>query len=570
MDISSKHDVIIVGGGLAGLTLALQLKNSKPDISILVLEKRSRDAPLTTNKVGESISELGAAYLRETLDLKDYLAQAHLPKLGFRFFFSPEHSDNIAKRVEVGSRLANPYPTHHVDRGLLENDLVEKLMLLGVEIVLGATVRDVTLSKTGHKIQFNHDSDSFEAESKWLVDSSGRNGFLKKKLGLQKQMDHSINAAWFRLDSEIDIDGWSNDLTWRDHVEPGLRRLATNHLLGKGYWVWLIPLISGKTSIGIVADPAFHSFDQFNTFEKAMQWLQEYEPLAAKMIGEHKAKKLDFKVMKHIAYDIKQFYSSERWGITGEAGAFIDPFYSPGTDFIGLGNTWITDLILKDLAGEDIAMQIRIYEHIHKEMLSGWTNLYRNMYGILDKTQVMLMKIVWDWASYWSVPCVLFINKGYTNRKVLKQFSDTRVGIGQRFARLNESMQSLFRVWGRTNTTSISGYYRNVFDLHHLKKFQLELTERIEPEDLIKKIESNLIILEQIAAEIFRLASSQIHGTPLDMKINPYTMLIEDGKELLIDKSKNSKIVEVDELVRRDIEHMWLSQVPKKEHEYAR
>lgn len=43
-------------------------------------------------------------------------------------------------------------------------------------------------------------------------------------------------------------------------------------------------------------------------------------------------------------------------GSTGEAGAFLDPFYSPGSDFISLNNTWVSDLIKRDFEGEDIRM----------------------------------------------------------------------------------------------------------------------------------------------------------------------------------------------------------------------
>ncbi len=32
------------------------------------------------------------------------------------------------------------------------------------------------------------------------------------------------------------------------------RRLATNHYMGRGYWVWVIPLGNGETSIGVVFD----------------------------------------------------------------------------------------------------------------------------------------------------------------------------------------------------------------------------------------------------------------------------------------------------------------------------
>jgi len=36
--------------------------------------------------------------------------------------------------------------------------------------------------------------------------------------------------------------------------------------------------------------------------------------------------------------------------LTGEAGAFLDPFYSPGSDYIAMANTFITDLIVRDSA----------------------------------------------------------------------------------------------------------------------------------------------------------------------------------------------------------------------------
>ena len=195
MEIREKYDVLIVGGGLAGLTLALQLKQTKPGISTLVLEKRKNNAPVATHKVGESLSEMASSYLREVLNLKEYLTEYQLPKFGFRFFFSPEHAENIARRVEVGSRISNPYPSHQIDRGILENELVRRLIDCGVEVVLGAGVTDVDLSKEGHKIRFEKENNEYHTEGRWIVDSTGRNGLLKRKLGLKKEINHDINSA---------------------------------------------------------------------------------------------------------------------------------------------------------------------------------------------------------------------------------------------------------------------------------------------------------------------------------------------------------------------------------------
>ena len=86
--MNTQYDVTILGGGLAGLLLSLQLKQEKDDIKILVLEKRKGKAPVAAFKVGESSVELGTHYMREVLNLKNYLDKNQLPKHGLRFFLS--------------------------------------------------------------------------------------------------------------------------------------------------------------------------------------------------------------------------------------------------------------------------------------------------------------------------------------------------------------------------------------------------------------------------------------------------------------------------------------------------
>lgn len=564
-----KYDVIISGGGLAGLTLAIQLKQTNPHISIIVLEKRSDSAPIATHKVGESTSELGSYYLREVLHLKDHLTEHQLPKLGFRFFFSQEHSGNIARRVEVGSKIFNPIPTHQIDRGQFENELVNRLMDQGVEVVLGATVKNVELSETGHTVHFEKEGQDFGLTGRWIVDSTGRRSFMKRKLDLVKESDHNINASWFRLGCKIDIDYWSENLAWRNYFIQGSRRLATNHLMGKGYWVWIIPLVFDHTSIGIVADPSFHPFNEFNTYEKAMAWLEKYEPLAAEMLGMHKEEVLDFKVMKHFAHDSKQFFSKDRWAVTGEAGAFMDAFYSPGTDFIALNNTWLTELITREIKGEDISLRTMIYERALRELLNGWMLLYQNMYGLFGKTQIMLMKIVWDWGSYWAIPCQMFINNGYTNIVVLKQYSTNSGSIGRRFSKLNEQMQELFLSWSQYDIEPCADVQINVFELDCLDQFYQGLYNKYEQKDLMHLIESNLKKLELICAEIFRLACAQIHGTPPDMSVDPYNMNINDTSNELLGKSKGPNAIGVVETIKADLAKVWLSPLKVIKHEYV-
>ena len=73
---TDRADVVILGGGLAALTLSLQLKQRLPDLDIVVLERRRHPVPEATHKVGESSVEIQAHYLSQVLGLESYLQGA--------------------------------------------------------------------------------------------------------------------------------------------------------------------------------------------------------------------------------------------------------------------------------------------------------------------------------------------------------------------------------------------------------------------------------------------------------------------------------------------------------------
>ena len=148
MATANRHDAIILGGGLAGLTLALQLKRRFADLDILVLERRMHPVPIAAHKVGESTVEIGAHYFAEVLGLKQHLDDAQLKKFGFRFFSSRRRRD-IDGVTEIGASRYLPVPSYQIDRGIFENFLAEEAARRGIRFVDGATVRDIELAADG-------------------------------------------------------------------------------------------------------------------------------------------------------------------------------------------------------------------------------------------------------------------------------------------------------------------------------------------------------------------------------------------------------------------------------------
>ena len=549
--MKNQYDVAIIGGGLAGLTLSLQLKKENQNLSIIVLEMRAGDAPDAAHKVGESTVELGTHYIREVLDLKDYLDEHQLPKHGLRFFFTPQHKDDITKRVELGPRERLPIPSHQIDRGTFENELIKRAKALDVDVFLGAKVIASELDEKQNKVTYTIAGEEKTITSSWVVDASGRSSFLKRKLGLKKELDHAVSSAWFRVKGEIDIDKWSDNAEWNSFLKPGLRRLGTVHFMDKGYWVWLIPLATGNTSVGIVADPKFHPFNTYNKLDKAMDWLAENEPLCYKFLKEKKDDVLDFKVLKHFAHHTEKLYSTERWALTGESGLFLDPFYSPGTDFIAINNTFITDLIVRENKGEDIHLRTNVFEQTHFSLFNNWVPIYQNKYSLWGSTQTMVMKIFWDWATYWSVPTLLFTNEGLTDINVLRALFSKETKAGQKFGKLNAQMQDLFVEWSEYDTETFTNRYIDPFDLEFLRTFHKGLDIQHPTKELIKKVEDNVVLLEQIATTIFRLMSKKVNNTPLNIEVNPYQMSLKNASSTIVENDK------IEASIVKDVEKMW-------------
>ena len=216
-----------MGGGLAGLTLALQLKQQFADIDILVLERRQHPVPEAAHKVGESSVEIGAHYFSKVLGLTEHMDTAQLRKFGFRFFFSEGRRD-IDQVTEIGASRYLSVPSYQIDRGIFENFLGAEAQRRGIRFVDGAIVRGIELAPDDaalHRLSFDAAGATQQVATRWLVDACGRAGLLKRKLGLAQPNAHEANAVWFRIKDRIDIDRWSDDPAWHARCDPQARWL---------------------------------------------------------------------------------------------------------------------------------------------------------------------------------------------------------------------------------------------------------------------------------------------------------------------------------------------------------
>ncbi|KLI98086.1 tryptophan 7-halogenase [Luteimonas sp. FCS-9] len=517
-DASAAVDVLILGGGLAGLTLALQLRDREPTLSVAVVERKTHPVREAAHKVGESTVEIGAHYFADVLGLREHLETEQIRKFGFRFFFS-EGAEHVDRCTEMGVSRLMPTPSWQIDRGRFENHLGERARARGVRFDDGAVVRGIDLADDDgdHVVRIEQDGAPREVRCRWVVDASGRAGLLKRKLGLAQANDHDANAVWWRVDGIVDPNTWSQDTRWLQRCDPPDRWRSTNHMCGPGYWFWLIPLSSGAHSLGIVCDAKMHPLETMNTHAKAMDWLRTHQPQVAASLDRTEHTLQDFLFLRHFSYGAKQVFSGRRWALTGEAGVFLDPFYSPGSDFIAISNTYVCDLIGKSHAGLDVSRHAELYQQLYFSFYENTLTLYQDQYPLFGDAQVMPVKVIWDYTYYWAVLAPLFYADRLTDLSTLGRlrpaFNEART--------LNLALQPLLREWGERNAGRAPPGARllDQFGIDWFREMNRALGDTLDADAFVARIGENVARMRHLAGEVLaraRMEHPQIGDHGLD------------------------------------------------------
>lgn len=433
-------DVAVMGGGLAGNLLARHLRRAVPELSIGIVE---RD-PDTSWKVGESSVEIASAYFTRRLGLSRYLYENQLPKNGLRFFFDrPEKDGDLEELSEMGS-VALPYlPAFQLDRARFEADLRRMNADAGVPTHIGR-VQDLQLDgAAGHTFQIaSKDGPARAVRARWVVDAAGRSGLIARPLKLWEPQKHLISAVWGRFENVVDIDDLGGP-AFRNRVKGTSRHLSTTHFCYPGYWIWFIPLSRGVVSVGVVMRREQFD-DAWRKEEGFLAFLKGHRSTAQLLEG---ARLLDVGSYKQLAYDTRQFFG-ERWATVGEAGAFSDPFYSPGSDFIAFENDFTVDLIRREARGEpaeEIAKQRTRYDAFMRFRQEATMLVYQDLYTTLGSFELYQLKWDFDIACYYNLWLEPFLRGDHLSAEWL----DTQLrqkplvlGVLQRFSKLFQEVQA--------------------------------------------------------------------------------------------------------------------------------
>ena len=404
------YDVVVIGGALSGAATATLLLRKNPGIRVLIIEKSEK----LTRRVGEATVEISGFFMCRVLGMAQYLNEHHLVKQGLRFWFKNDEVKSLDEASEIGAKYLARIPSFQLDRAAFDEEVLRRAGVTGAEILRPATVSKIELMPGGEQSMEVKQGDTKRTiKARWVVDASGLAAVIARKEGWWKSnTEHPTASAWARWKGVKDWD--SRELAdkfpaWSKAVY-GLRNTATNHIVGDGWWSWWIPLKGGDVSVGIVWDQRLVNFpnDGGSIGARVKNFLMEH-PVGREMLVDAEYYEDDQHWRKNLAYYSTTF-AGDGFVLVGDAAAFLDPFYSPGMDWISFTSFSAADLITKQRNGNLTAEAIEKYNHDFSASYRRWfESLYKDKYEYMGEYDLMGLAFRLDLGLYyWGVVEVPF------------------------------------------------------------------------------------------------------------------------------------------------------------------
>lgn len=395
-------DVAVIGGALSGSAVALMLKQRDPSLRVTVIEKNSG----FKRRVGEATVEVSGYFLCRVLGMTRFLTQTQMPKNGLRFWFSNQVCGDLGDCSEVGGKYLSTVPSFLVDRAVLDEEVLRLAHEAGAEVLRPASVLSVELAPGDQQRLLVREGDrTWTLRSRWVVDASGVKCVLSRANGWWRRHEaHPTLSAWSRWRTVGDWDGGSLARKYPGLGEGyvGIRGTATNHLVGDGWWAWWIQLKGGDTSIGVVVDP------------RRADWPSGDAPVGEKLrtfLSRHAAAKEMLEGAEFVSGDVhfrrnlpyhSTTYAGDGFLLVGDASAFLDPFYSPGMDWISYTASAAVRAIMTWRESGDLASVLEAHNRdFSKSFHRMYEALYENKYDYMGDYELMRAAFRLDIALYY-------------------------------------------------------------------------------------------------------------------------------------------------------------------------
>jgi len=405
-DRSADYDVVIMGGAFSGSSSAVLLKRQFADLRILIIERSAE----FTRKVGESTSEVAGCFLTRVMRIGMHLNTKHVAKHGLRMWFHKNGANAPGKSTEIGPVYQGRLPTFQLNRITLDAELLREALALGCELERPATIRAIDLGGIGkNSLTYKTgDGETRTVSATWIIDASGKAAKIAKmrKTWRSNATEHPTASMWTRFKNVTFLDSYdgAKQMEGVSAKVISQRGYATNHLMGFGWWCWIIPLDSGEVSAGITWDSRLFTPPSEGDIAARVKEHLLTHPVGKVMFENAEAVEDDNCYYKNLAYWSEEV-AGEGWIAVGDATGFMDPLYSQGLDFCA-HTVYSSYTLLRDhYSGKCTKDGIAKRNIEFKRSYFDWFNaLYKDKYWYLGDAELMHAAFLMDIATYFVGP----------------------------------------------------------------------------------------------------------------------------------------------------------------------
>lgn len=293
---AKNFDVIVAGSGPAGSTASTLLAQAGHSVLMLERDQHPRF------HIGESLLPLSEPIFQRlgvTLEEGEYL-----PKGGAEFI-------NESTDMRARFPLAAAHQPYQVERSKFDLLMVENAVENGVVLHQHESVQSVNINPTEVAVDTNKE----QYTGRYFIDATGRSALMGRKL---KSVERIANLGRYALYAHY---SQASSETAKSLFKSGDIKI----LLVDIGWIWVIPLVGGRLSVGLVVH------DSVKPKKKGAKLFEQYVSDSV-LLGE-------LLINAHQEAEVRaeadfSFYNAKRYGnrfaCCGDASGFLDPVFSSG------------------------------------------------------------------------------------------------------------------------------------------------------------------------------------------------------------------------------------------------
>ena len=315
-------DVFVIGGGPAGTTIATLLANRGLDVVLAEKDHHPRfhigESLLPANL--ELFERLGVLAEVEEIGIRKYGAEMN----------SPLHDEPTMLNFADAWDSSYPY-AYQVRRSELDKILFDHCASSGARAMQGCRVTSVAFppGETVNVTTASREQGERRWRARYLVDASGRDTFLANRIsGKRRNPRHTSAALYAHFTGASRLPGEAEgniSLYWFEHG-----------------WFWLIPLLDGTTSVGVVCNPGYLRGRKTDPSQFLLDTIALCPRLSARLTGAKLV--TEATATGNYSY-VSQRMTGDRYILIGDAYAFVDPVLSSGVFLAMQGAFMAADVV---------------------------------------------------------------------------------------------------------------------------------------------------------------------------------------------------------------------------------